>query len=167
MGRTGKTFLLVGFWLAVGLVLYLFFLRQERPPIQVVGADSVELTRARDGHYHIDGAIQGGPVQFLIDTGASTVSVSGAEARRLGLECRVASTFSTANGTVEGCTARAATLDFGPFRLEQVAVAVLPDLAGGALLGMNALRHLRLEQADNTLRMSLPAERANATPLSQ
>jgi aspartyl protease family protein len=161
VGSLGKTFLLLGFWLGAGLLLYFFFLRQEQPPIQVVGANSVELGRSLDGHYHIDGAIQGTPVHFLVDTGASTVSISQEQARRIGLDCQVASTFKTANGLVEGCTGRADNLDFGPFRLEQVAVAILPDLAGSALLGMNALRHLRLEQADDRLRMSLPTEQTN------
>ncbi len=150
----GKTFLITGFWLGVGVLLYFFFLRYETPPVQVVGADHVELSRARDGHFHIDGAIQGQPVRFLIDTGASTVSISLELARRLGLGCDTASTFSTANGLVQGCTSRAAELEFGPFRLEHLTVAILPNLASDALLGMNALHRVRMEQAADTLIIS-------------
>ena len=152
----GKTFLLTGFWLGVGVLLYFFFLRYEAPPVQVVGADHVELSRARDGHFHIDGAIQGQPVSFLIDTGASTVSVSSELARRLGLSCQIESTFSTANGMVEGCTGRASDLEFGPFRLEHVTVAILPNLASDALLGMNVLSRVRLEQTSDKLVVSRP-----------
>lgn len=150
----GKAFLLTGFWLGVGVLLYFFFLRYEAPPVQVVGIDHVELSRARDGHFHIDGAIQGQPLTFLIDTGASTVSISQESARRIGLRCDVASTFSTANGQVEGCTSRVANLEFGPFRIEHLSVAILPNLASEALLGMNALHRVRLEQVSDKLVIS-------------
>ena len=154
MGRLGHTFLLAGVWLGLGLLIYLFFLRQEAPPVQLVGAEQIQLTRARDGHFHIDGAIQGEPVRFLIDTGASTVSISGALAERLGLGCDVASNFHTANGVVAGCTTRVRELDFGPFRLSDLSVAVLPNLSSPALLGMNARRRGRMEQAGDTLHLS-------------
>lgn len=153
MGRTGKVFLILGFWLGVGLLLYLFFLRREAPPIEVLGPDRVELARAGDGHFHIDGAIQGTPTRFLIDTGASTVSISDDLAARAGVACQTPSTFRTANGLVDGCTARVNELDFGPFRVENVTVAVLPNLTSDALLGMNALRRVRLEQVGDKLRL--------------
>jgi clan AA aspartic protease (TIGR02281 family) len=154
MGRFGNVFIHAGAWLGLGLLFYGFFLRQESPPIQVVGPDRVELTRARDGHFHIDGTIQGKPVRFLIDTGASTVSISMQFAERIGLGCDVASTFRTANGLVEGCTGRIAALDFGPFRIENLSVAILPDLGGAPLLGMNALRQVRMEQVADKLSLS-------------
>lgn len=154
MGRLGHTFLLAGIWLGLGLLIYVFFLRQEAPPVQLVGADQVELQRARDGHFHIDGAIEGEPVRFLIDTGASTVSISRQLAERMGLGCDVASSFHTANGVVQGCTTRVSQLEFGPFRLSNLSVAVLPNLSSHALLGMNALRRVRLEQAGDTLSLS-------------
>lgn len=156
MNRLGGVFLHVGIWLGVGVLLYLFFLRQEAPPVQVVGTDYVELSRARDGHFHIDGAIQGAPVNFLIDTGASTVSISRQLATRIGLGCDVSASFRTANGIVEGCSSRVAELEFGSFRIANASVAILPDLASEALLGMNALRKVRMEQQGDTLRLSAP-----------
>lgn len=156
MGRLGTVFLHTGIWLGVGLLLYVFFLRQEHPAAQMIGTDAVELRRAGDGHYHIDGGIQGTPVRFLIDTGASTVSISRSLAERIRLGCDLPSSFRTANGVVQGCTTRAATLDFGPFRIQDVSVAILPDLSSEALLGMNALRHVRLEQEADRLRLSRP-----------
>lgn len=156
MGKLGNAFIHAGVWLALGLLLYVFFLRQEAPPIQVVGPNHVELTRARDGHFHIEGAIQGTKVRFLIDTGASTVSIPRELAARIGLGCDLPSTFRTANGLVQGCTSRVAELDFGPFRAENLAVAILPNLASDALLGMNALRQVRMEQTADRLRLSRP-----------
>ncbi len=154
MGRLGNVFIHAGIWLGLGLLFYVFFLRQEAPPVQVVGPDRVELSRARDGHFHIDGAIQGKPVRFLIDTGASTVSIPQTLAQRIGLGCDVVSTFNTANGIVQGCTSRVAELDFGPFRIENLTVAILPNLSSEALLGMNALRHVRMEQEADKLKLS-------------
>ena len=155
MARLGNVFVHAGLWLGLGLLLYVFFLRQENPPLQVVGVGQVELNRARDGHFHIDGAIEGNAVRFLIDTGASTVAIPKTLARQLDLGCDVPSSFRTANGIVQGCTSRVAELQFGPFRIENVAVAILPNLSSEALLGMNALRHVRMEQMGDALRLSL------------
>ncbi len=155
MNKLGATFLHAGIWLALGLLLYVFFLRQEAPPTQVVGADRIDLGRSRDGHFHIDGAIQGEPIKFLIDTGASTVSISQKLAARIGLGCDVSTSFRTANGVVKGCTSRVSELEFGPFRIGNAAVAILPNLTSEALLGMNALRQIRMEQEGDRLRLSI------------
>lgn len=155
MNKLGGAFLHAGIWLGLGLLFYIFFLRQEAPPAQVVGADHIELARARDGHFHIDGTIQGAPVRFLIDTGASTVSISQQLAARIGLGCDISTTFRTANGAVQGCSSRVAELEFGPFRISNASVAILPNLSSEPLLGMNALRQVRMEQEADRLRLSI------------
>lgn len=154
MGLTGRLFLHAGIWLGLGLVIYVFVLRQEAPPPRLLGPDSVELQRTRDGHFYIEGRIQAEPVRFLIDTGASTVSISERLARQAGLGCERVATFGTANGHVQGCTTRVGQLFFGPFLMRDVAVVVLPNLSGEALLGMNVLRRVRMEQAGDRLRLS-------------
>lgn len=161
MNKLGSLFLHTGIWLGIGLLLYLFFLRQETPPAQVIGTDSIELGRSRDGHFHIDGSIQGAPVSFLIDTGASTVSISQQLAARIGLDCQVAASFRTANGVVQGCSSRVDELEFGPFRIGNASVAILPNLTSEALLGMNALRKVRMEQQADTLRLSVSPSDSN------
>lgn len=155
MDKLGNGFLHTGIWLGLGLLFYVFFLRQETPPALIVGGSSVEIARSRDGHFHINGAIQGTAVRFLIDTGASTVSISQELARRIGLGCEITTTFSTANGTVQGCSSRVAELEFGPFRISNASVAILPNLTSEALLGMNALRQVRMEQEADRLRLSI------------
>lgn len=154
MGQTGRVFLHAGVWLGLGLLIYAFFLRQEAPPPRLLGPDSIELQRTRDGHFYIDGRIGTLPARFLVDTGASAVSISERLARQAGLECERQATFSTANGHVRGCTTRVGRLDFGPFALRDVGVVILPNLGADALLGMNVLRHLRLEQDGDSLRLS-------------
>jgi aspartyl protease family protein len=154
MGQTGRVFLHAGIWLGLGLLIYVFFLRQENPPPRLLGPSSVELQRTPDGHFYIDGRILSEPIRFLIDTGASTVSISERLARQAGLGCDRVSTFTTANGTVQGCTTRVAQLFFGPFEIRDVGVVILPKLGGDALLGMNVLRRVRMEQAGDRLRLS-------------
>lgn len=158
MQRTGQWFIHLGVWLVIGLLVYLFFLRQSEPRQRVLGDSAIELERMRDGHFHIEGDIAGErdsqSVRFLIDTGASAVSIPQALARDIGLKCERAATFNTANGLVQGCTARASRLSFGPFSLEDVSVMVLPNLGDQALLGMNVLSRLRIEQSGDRLRLS-------------
>ena len=154
MGQTGRVFLHAGIWLGLGLLIYVFFLRQEAPPPRLLGPDSIELQRTRDGHFYIDGRILSQPIRFLIDTGASTVSVSERVARQAGLGCDRVATFSTANGHVQGCTTRVAQLLVGPFEVRDVGVVILPNLGGDALLGMNVLRRVRREQTGDRLRLS-------------
>jgi aspartyl protease family protein len=154
MGQTGRLFLHAGIWLGLGLLVYIFFLRQTAPPPRLLGPDSVELRRGLDGHFHIDGRIGGQSIRFLIDTGASSVSVSERLARQAGLGCDRIATFSTANGHVQGCTTRVARLFFGPFEIRDVGVVILPNLGSDALLGMNVLRRVRMEQAGDRLRLS-------------
>lgn len=153
MEHTGRLFLHAGIWLGLGLLIYLFFLRQEAPPPRVLGPGSVELQRTRDGHFYIDGRIQQQRVRFLIDTGASTVSVSEDLARRAGLECLQMATYNTANGPVRGCTSRVEHLVFGPFEMRNVSVVILPRLGPEALLGMNVLRRIHMEQTGDRLRL--------------
>ena len=64
--------------------------------------------------------------------------------------------MSVARPVFQGCTSRVAELDFGPFRVENLAVAILPNLTSDALLGMNALRHVRMEQTADRLSLSNP-----------
>jgi len=155
MKRLGSTTLLAGIWLGLGLLIYVFFLRQEAPPAQVIGTDQIELSRSRDGHFHVDGSIHGTPVRFLIDTGASTVSISQKLANQIGLDCQVVTTFRTANGSVQGCISRTREIEFGPFIIYNANVAILPNLTSDALLGMNALRQVRMEQHVDKLRLSV------------
>ena len=148
----------MGIWLGLGLLFYVFFLRQESPPPQLIadaiGVNGIELQRSLDGHFYIDGHIQGKPVRFLIDTGASVVSIQQSLAQKIGLNCERVSTFSTANGQVQGCTTRVTSLSFGPFQLKNTNVVILPNLGSDALLGMNVLQRVHIEQSGDRLRLS-------------
>ncbi|MGA7180117.1 MAG: retropepsin-like aspartic protease [Thiobacillaceae bacterium] len=147
----GRGFIRIGVVLGFVLIGYLLYKQATRPEMEVISAKEVRLQRQQDGHYHINGAINGRPVQFMLDTGASTVSVSQDVAKRAGLECEQIAVFVTANGKINGCLAPAKQITFGSYRLFDVDVAIMPNMDDLALLGMNALGRFDLHQTDRTL----------------
>ena len=147
----GSAFLRISIVLALILTGYLFYRHATKPDMEVLSANEVRLQRHNDGHYHISGSINGRPVKFMLDTGASMVSVSEQVARQAGLKCDVPATFTTANGKISGCVAQREEVTFGGFRLFDVDVAIMPNMDDLSLLGMNALGRFDLQQSDGTL----------------
>jgi clan AA aspartic protease (TIGR02281 family) len=130
--------------------------RGWRPkPVETVSAEGAELRRTVNGHYYASGSINGEPVVFMVDTGASTVAIGAGLAERLGLgPCRE-TTYRTAGGAVRGCEARADELTVAGLRLRDVRVGVLPDRGEDMLLlGMNVLRHFRIETEGGRMRLT-------------
>lgn len=126
---------------------------REKPKPTAVGS-VLRLPQTADGHYFAGGSVNGFPVVFMVDTGATYVAISSHTAARAGIDRCVRKVFSTANGTVQGCSTTAKEISFGSFRLLDVEVAIMPNMQGEALLGMNALRRFRLEQSDGVLSLT-------------
>lgn len=124
------------------------------PPPAVQGGGFVELAQRPDGHYYIDGYVNGAPIAFVVDTGATFTTLSREDAYRAGIEICTSRTFHTANGVVEGCVGRVPKIQIGGFVLRNTDVAVLPNQAGVALLGMNILNNFRIEQQGGVMRIS-------------
>lgn len=99
------------------------------------------IPRALDGHFYIPGRIQGVDVMFLVDTGASLVTVSEAFARKAGLTGGTPTTFRTANGDRPGRVVEGARLSIGTVDASNIKIGV--GLHGGAddeaLLGQSFL----------------------------
>lgn len=116
------------------------------------GAIEVVLRRNRSGHYVASGRINGEPVRFLIDTGATQVTVPLALARRLGLRLGPEETYRTANGLTRGWATRLERVELGDLVMQGVRASVLPDLPDDeVLLGMSLLKHLELIQRGELL----------------
>ncbi len=65
---------IVAFWLVVMAALYgLMTLVLKPPPVTVSANGDLSILRARDGHFYANGTVNGHPVRFLVDTGATTV----------------------------------------------------------------------------------------------
>lgn len=114
----------------------------------------LEVTVARDGHFYLDGALNGVPVRFLVDTGASYASVDSRLAARAGLQGGQPATFHTANGTTEGRIVRGQQISLACLEVRDVAVAVNPGLGDTALLGQNVLRRFEVVQTGRSLRLA-------------
>lgn len=131
--------------------------RQRNPnqaPQSVHGEGFVEvhLASSRQGHYLLDGQIDGRAVTFLLDTGATAVAVPSALAGRLGLERGAPIVISTANGRATAHRTRLASLRLGDIELRDVSALIAPGMDGDeVLLGMSALKQLEFTQKGGTL----------------
>lgn len=160
-GKRAGRVLLVLAW-GAGLFLATRFFgaweqRQENPNAVVSsqqgdGYIEVQLQGNALGHFVATGQINGQPVQFMLDTGATDVAIPTAVAERLGLERGVPVTVSTANGRSEGYRTRLDTVRLGAIELRDVRALVAPGLDGEqVLLGMSALKKLEFTQRGGTM----------------
>lgn len=137
-------------WLAVIGALYLVMSQLLAPPKALyveAGQGELQLPRHRDGHFYVDGTVNGVPVQFMVDTGASLVSVSNAVAQAAGLEGGRQAQFATAGGTRVGRIVAAHSLTLAGFQLQGIEVGTGLNVGRDeqALLGQNVLRHFDIQ----------------------
>lgn len=147
-------------WCALLGVAYLLMDEQIKPKVALVtaGSSEVVIPRSRDGHFYVAGQIAGQPVEFMVDTGASSVAVSAAVAHRLGLPRGRAVTVGTAGGQVRGEEISRQQVALGGIVIPDVRVLVLPGMSGEALLGQNVLRYLEVRQtAEEMILRARPA----------
>lgn len=140
-------------WLLLGLVVFLgvqWWLREQEQTRFHADSGVIEIRRGADGHYHWPGTINGRPVDFLVDTGATGTAIPAALARELRLELGEAVQSSTAGGTTVGHLARVDVSLQGGVRAERMQVVALPGLQV-PLLGMNVLGRLHWQQRDGVL----------------
>lgn len=120
------------------------------------GQHALILKRNLDGHYLVDGTINGVPVRFMLDTGATRVSIPGPLARRIGLKPGKLGYASTANGTVVVYDTIISDLTFGPFYFSDVSANMGDGMEGNhVLLGMNVLKRLLMIQHGGNLELRL------------
>ncbi|MGQ5524206.1 retropepsin-like aspartic protease family protein [Chitinimonas sp. PSY-7] len=146
---------IAGFYLCIDWLIQ----RQAMPNrISNLSGRVLELQRARDGHYRLEGRINGQLVRLMLDTGASGVSLDERLANRLHLPRGQTILLSTANGTVEGNSTRIDELRLGDIVLRDIPATVAPNFGepGEVLLGMSALRHLEVSMRGDTLTISVP-----------
>lgn len=125
---------------------------QQPMSLHVGETVEVHLERNRHGHYLATGQINGQPVTFLLDTGATFVAVPAALAERLQLVRGRPIMVNTANGLTESWSTRIDSLQLGDIRLHDVSAGIVPGIVGeDVLLGMSALRQLDFSQQGGEL----------------
>ncbi len=121
------------------------------------GSQALLLKSDRFGQYQLDGIANDHSVAFLVDTGASGISIPDSVARRMGLKRGRSFDVLTANGTARVFTTRLESLAIGPFTQRNVRANINPSMDGEtALLGMEFLRHYNLTQRGGELTISSP-----------
>ncbi len=154
--RTGRWFA----WVAViGLMggltaFYQALTHRNNGVTQTVYEDGrtlVVLERARSGHYLAEGRINGLPVVFLIDTGATDVAIAERAARTMGLEFGPRIQVMTAAGPARAWATRLDRVSLGGLQLNNVRATITPALGDEVLLGMSFLKHFSLRQEGEKL----------------
>jgi len=154
----------IGAWLALGGILYLLFddvvkdrINPNRNPESIAspgGGVEVILQRNRQNHYVTAGRINGKPVTFLLDTGATDVVVPETVASRIGLQPGRATRAHTANGTINVYATRLDKLSIGSLTLADVKGSINPHMQGeNILLGMSVLGQVEIVQQGQELRL--------------
>ena len=115
-------------------------------------AGITELPRAADGHFYADAAINGSRIGFLVDTGASVVALTGADARAAGLvwsQADVGPVAQGASGPVEGVRVTLDSITLGGHEARNIAAVIVPEGLPVSLLGqsfLSTVHPVRIEQ---------------------
>ena len=104
----------------------------------------LRIRQSLDGHFWVNAELNGIPVRFLVDSGATTTSISAETARRAGIEpsSRFPAVVRTANGLVEVQRGRAQSLEVGHIHRENIALHMSDAFGDMNVLGMNFLSSL-------------------------
>jgi len=164
--QLGKGMIIAAWLLLLALLTWFFneqLDKQHNPNRQVMSAISadgqpqVTLQRNRFGHYVATGLINAQPVVFMLDTGATDVSVPLSVAEKLGLEKGPPLQYHTANGTVRAWQTVIHEISLGDLRVGPVRASINPAVQGDeVLLGMSFLKQLDFNQQGNTLTLKYP-----------
>lgn len=159
-GTTGKWMLILAWAAGLGLLTLLFDdqLAQQFNPNpqpnsrQAQGVTEVQLQQNRFGHYVASGFINNQPVVFLLDTGATDVSIPFALAAQLKLTPGRTAWVQTANGRVQVAQTIIDHLQIGGIELHNVTGHLnYADGTNEILLGMSALKQLEFTQQKDIL----------------
>lgn len=112
------------------------------------GRSSVNLQADARGHYMVQGQINGGSVQMLLDTGATLIAMPASDARRLGINYKNGEVryMNTANGTVPAYLVRLDRVKVGDIEINQVDAVVQEQGLSIILLGMSFLNRTEMRR---------------------
>jgi aspartyl protease family protein len=147
----GGIFLIVGFISFIIMLSYLLHYNLYAPIkpkiiIQENMQRMIVLTR-QDNHFYVVGSLNGVPLNLIVDTGATTLTISQDFANQLQLKPTAKIMAQTANGNILAGVANLETLELHGIVLTNIKVIIVPNMLEDAgLLGNNVLKHFQLTQ---------------------
>ena len=137
-------------------------LRLGEAPVSIGGSGGgasgtqIILTAGSGGHFVTQGSVNGKATQFMVDTGATSVSMGQDEARRMGIKFEDGQRFygSTANGTVVGYRVSLTTVRIQDVEVHNVDAAVLPQPMPFILLGNSFLTRFQMKRENDSLTLT-------------
>ncbi len=122
----------------------------------VLDSRSVVIPPSGNGHFQVEGRVDGRRLNFMVDTGASVIALTERDAAMLGIHPTAQdyrALVKTANGTVRAAPVELNMVEIDDLVVRNVAAMVLPDSAlSDNLLGLSFLQRLRrFEYADGKL----------------
>ncbi|RJL07007.1 TIGR02281 family clan AA aspartic protease [Paracoccus aestuarii] len=145
-GRGGRALRQLMLWAVIfaGLTLAADWWMGGTPRQQVMEDGArIQIPVGRGGHFHLQAELNGTPVSFIIDTGATSVALSRGDAERIGLDpdgLRYTGMAMTANGQVPTAPVTIRDFAIGEVRDRDVRAVVIDSDLQDSLLGMSYLR---------------------------
>lgn len=117
------------------------------------GAASVVLTADAGGHFLTTGNVNGTTIRFIVDTGASMVSLGASDARRIGIDVSKGQQgmANTANGQTVVTHVKLDTVRVGEIVMNNVDALVHQQDMPFALLGMSFLNRMEMQRSGDTM----------------
>ena len=113
----------------------------------------IVLTESGGGHFMTAGQINGQSVQFMVDTGATSVAMSASEAERLGIKYKQGQLLrmSTANGVTPGYKVKLNSVRIADVQVYDVEAVVTPQAMPFMLLGNSFLSRFQMRRENNVM----------------
>ena len=162
-------------WLLFGLIIVILYsYRFEFTELKNRVAGSINPTKPRldrekrqivikisdDGHYYLRAEINKKNILFMVDTGATSVAISGEDAKTIGFDVKKLNynkKYQTANGISFGASVNLDAINIDGYVINNINASVNPNLSGASLFGMSALKKFSSYQFINdTLILYLP-----------
>ena len=164
--KIGKIFVWFAWIMVIALLMFFFedelekqYNPNSKPQVSLNSSGQAEviLKQNRQGHYVTRGTINEASVTFLLDTGATQVSIPAHVADSLQLESYGSYPVQTANGRVTVYKTKLDQLSIGNIFLYNVAAHINPAMKNDEiLLGMSALKQLDFQQTGKKLILREP-----------